>query len=170
MASKKKDIWSVRSWRIYPAVCLLMIIVLLGGYFSTIKKDTNHYINEPADSMTQEKSSKAQPVLPLTAVAPTPPEINVTVEEGPERRFEQLKTDPAPQFKKEVRLPKDVAKSESPPQWTKPLAMPVIPREAPDPFTAPPIKVNPERIPQPDVPRLSVGVKITSTQPEKHIK
>ncbi len=42
------------------------------------------------------------------------------------------------------------------PQWTKPLAMPVENPVPPDPFTPPPIKVDPARRPEPDVPRHEI--------------
>ena len=41
-------------------------------------------------------------------------------------------------------------------QWTKPLAMPVKNPEPPNPSQPPPMKVDPERRPEPDVPRHSV--------------
>jgi hypothetical protein len=42
------------------------------------------------------------------------------------------------------------------PQWTKPLAMPVKDPVPPDPFTPPPISVDPSRRPESDVPRQKI--------------
>ncbi|MDM8550400.1 hypothetical protein QUF72_09990 [Desulfobacterales bacterium HSG2] len=156
----KKSIQSWRSRVVYPLVFVLILAVALGGYFTRLHFDKA--VISGKSNAAREHASKQEPmkekkqVLPLTAMAPPPPVVNVSAEEHPTQRLKRLNPAPAPQYARKAQLPKDLTARR---QWTKPLALPAIPGEPPDPFTPPPIKVNPKRTPQPDVPRLSVGVR-----------
>ena len=82
----------------------------------------------------------------------------VTAEENPVVRLKKMNLGKTPQEKMERVLPKSEIDPKKPPQWTKVIARPAVPGEPPDPFVAPPIKVDPKRTPQPEVPRHSAGV------------
>lgn len=82
----------------------------------------------------------------------------VTAEENPVVRLEKMNLGKTPQEKMERVLPKSEIDPKKPPQWTKVIARPAVPGEPQDPFVAPPIKVDPKRTPQPEVPRHSAGV------------
>ena len=153
---------SLQSWwsrAIYTLVFILILAVALGGYFARLHFDkaviSGKSNTDREQAASKQEAMKEKKPLPLTAMAPLPPVVNVSAEEHPSQRLKRLNPEPAPQYAREVKLPKDLT---APRQWTKPLALPAIPGEPPDPFTPPPIKVNPERTPQPDVPRLLVGV------------
>lgn len=75
------------------------------------------------------------------------------------RRAIPTSTEVTTDEKDRVRLLKKVIDDERPFQWSNPLALPVADPEPPDLSIAPPVKVDPKRVAEPDVPRLSAGVQ-----------
>ncbi len=155
-----------RSKRFYLWVFILVLVAIAAGYV------TRRYVDKGASSVKvtqgQDKTKgKKKTPRPLTAVAPPPPKVNVSAKEHPRERLQKMNLPDPPQKSVKSKLPKDVMDVKGPPQWTKPIAMPAVPKEAPDPFTAPAVKVNPARVPQPDVPRLSAGVPARPKRPKK---
>ena len=102
----------------------------------------------------KEEEPQAEP--PLTDIAPEPPVVDVRADEHPTERIKRMNLGVPPQYTKPVKLPRNM-NLQRPPRWNKTLASPAVPKEAPDPFTPPPIKVDPRRRPQEDVERLTIG-------------
>lgn len=97
---------------------------------------------------TSQKSKKSTPsrrnsqFKALTDVAPAQRNVN------PEsRNLDDLDLEPTPQPQG---IEPDGFDVQNPPSWTKPLAKPNLNPTPPDPFTAPPIKVDPRRLPKED--------------------
>ncbi len=97
----------------------------------------------------REQQDTPQAKMPLTDVAPPPPVMDVSAAEHPAERLRQMKLGETPQekYKQRAKLPTNM-NLEHPPEWTETLAAPAIPTQSPDPFTKPPIKVNPKRLPE----------------------
>lgn len=93
----------------------------------------------------RETEEAPQAEMPLTDIAPPPPVVNVSADEHPRERLKRMDLDMPPQYKRDVKLPPNTD-IENPPRWNETIASPKIPAEAPDPFTAPPIKVDPRRV------------------------
>lgn len=96
--------------------------------------DTKSASESAADNIS-EPSLKAQPHPPYRQDAP------ILADEGPRQRRSKLDLPPTPQENQTTISPTE----ETDVQWTKPLAVPDAPKPSPDPFTTPPMKVNPKR-------------------------
>lgn len=86
-------------------------------------------------------------VASLTDMAPEPPHVGVLDEEHPIKRLEQMGLPEAPQYSLQRKMSEKIPNSSNPPQWTETIASPSDTKERPDPFTPPPIKVDPRRRP-----------------------
>ncbi len=171
---KRKTRQGRRSKNFYILVIILVAAAVAAGYM------VRRYVDKgagPARSVSSGEAGQGKEKAdvkgekgierPLTAVARPAPKVDVSVKEHPRERIQEMKLSDGPQKAVKRTLPEDVMDLKGPPQWTEPIAMPAIPEEAPDPFTAPPIKVNPARLPQQDVPRLSPGVRAAPEGPKK---
>lgn len=87
-------------------------------------------------------------MTPLTDVAPSPPLVDVTAQESPVHLRQRLGPTTSDLGADRI-LPSHVMNERRPPQWTTLLAAPLADPQPPDPFTPPPILVDPRRVPDP---------------------
>jgi hypothetical protein len=125
------------------SICVLVSSLQLYTFSSHSKK-----------RITQNTTNRIQLV---TDISSDQTEINISDKESPIHRIKKLELKPAPQYEMSVKLPQKIMNFQKPPQWTYTLVTPEIPMHAPDPFTEPDVKVNPERLPVKKVKRFSLG-------------
>lgn len=108
----------------------------------------------PADRQIPPATNQAA----TSSLAPEPKQVQVSADEGPGKRLEALQLAPPPQKSVPAVLPKSGIDTKNPPQWTPTLALAPAQPTPPNPFTEPPMAVNPERQPPAPGPRHSAGV------------
>lgn len=92
----------------------------------------------------ERKARETAPEPPLTDIAPPPPAVDVQAEEHPKKRLAVMGLEPPPQMNRQGVRPTMMDPAQ-PPRWNETLADPPPPDAVPDPFTPPPMVVNPER-------------------------
>lgn len=98
-----------------------------------------------ADGETPDAAAKTMRDANVLDMELTEPSVTVAPEDGPRERSRSLGLDAVPKGLTGIEGPH--MQPARPPQGTDPLAMPLLDPEPPDPFTAPPIEVDPERQP-----------------------
>ena len=96
-----------------------------------------------SDMSTQNDNTQHEQAAPLTDVAPPQPEVQA------QRRQDLKPVDPSawPKHPQPRVIPPKIRMDlKNPPQWTQTLAQPKTQLTPPDPFKAPPIKVDPRRV------------------------
>lgn len=137
--------------RAATSLALLLTIVALPAAHHLLASPQTPPATPPAPERTPEPA-------PLTVVAPAPRAVDAGAHESPARRLRQMNLGPPPQDGIEWRLPPaTVMDVTQPPQWTRPLALPLAQPQPPDPFETPPLAVDPQRVPLPELPRRSLA-------------
>lgn len=120
-------------WLIAGGILLLALIIL--PIYGRVREDS------------QRQTRRAVAESYVTDVALEAPPVHVMASEGPQERLRRLGLQEPPQANA-LRAPSQRMDATRPPQWSEPLAMPSADPEPPDPWTAPPVTVDPERKPR----------------------
>ena len=149
-------------------ISIIAVLVVIGGVVTylllnrktsdplqppTVKQKADEIPTGIPAEIAQER--ELQPSVPITDIAPSP-----TKKQEVTRRHIPKTVGKAVIKDQSTKLPVHVMNLTAPPQWTQTLARPAANPVPPDPLTPPEIYVNPERVLQPDIPRLSPGVQV----------
>ncbi len=124
------------------AALAAIVLVLAGVWIPSLQ--TTQREPSPPDLEPPAQVKRA----PLTDIAPEPPPLA----EPPQRRTDL----DLPPLEAPTVLPPQDMDVRNPPQWTTPIALPAAYPSPPDPFTPPPIKVDPKRKPKPEIQRRTL--------------
>lgn len=145
MLDATKPTMSPRTTRRTVFLGLLLLLTVLGSLLVlTIIGD------EPGYSDLEDRFGMTSESTPAPRPAP-----QMVPGEGPGARLERLGLTPEPRVNQQ-RLPTPTIDLSSPPQWTEPLALPEADPTPPDPYTEPPMVVDPHKRSIPETPRRRI--------------